>query len=110
METILWLLLLAALAWFWQDSLRVREKAYARCQLFCKQQNVQLLDQTIHLKKIIPGRLLGRLGLRRFYVFEFATTGDDRYQGIIVLFGMHLEYLSLLHPNGEIIDHASLRR
>lgn len=90
--------------WFWLDSLRAREFALQRCRAFCSQNNVQLLDQSIHVRKIFPARLNGRLGLRRFYAFEFSLNGTDRYDGVAVEFKSRIEYLSLLHPDGEIIE------
>jgi len=37
----------------------------------------------------------GRLGLRRTYHFEFTSTGDQRYRGILVLIGMQLRSIEL---------------
>lgn len=65
---------------------------------------MQLLDQSIHLKKMSPARGNGRLRLRRFYAFEFSINGADRYNGVAVEFSSKIEYLSLLHPDGEIIQ------
>lgn len=86
------------------DGLRSREFATKRCDSFCKENRVQLLDQSIHLNKVFPARKNGRLKLRRFYAFEFSINGSDRYNGVAVEFGNRIEYLSLLHPEGEIIQ------
>ena len=104
MDAIFVLALIAALVWFWMDALRSREFATKRCHSFCVQNHVQLLDQSIHLKKIFPARKNGKLRLRRFYQFEFSIDGADRYHGVAVEFGNRVEYLSLLHPEGEIIQ------
>ncbi len=104
MDAILVIALIAGLAWLWMDSLRSREFATKRCQSFCSQNHVQLLDQSIHLKKLFPARKNGRLRLRRFYQFEFSINGADRYHGVVVEFSNKIEYLSLLHPDGEIIQ------
>ena len=37
----------------------------------------------------------GRLILRRSYQFEFASTGDRRYQGKLVLEGLQLRQIEL---------------
>lgn len=86
------------------DGLRSREYATKRCHAFCLENKVQLLDQSIHLNKVFPARKNGRLRLRRFYVFEFSINGADRYNGVAVEFYNSIEYLSLLHPDGEIIQ------
>lgn len=104
MDVIVTLGLLAIGVWFWIDSLRAREITIQRCKAFCNQNQVQLLDQSIHVRKLFPARLNGRLGLRRFYAFEFSTNGTDRYNGVAVEFKNRIEYLSLLHPDGEIIE------
>ena len=104
MDVIFVLILLLAGVWFWIDSLRAREYTIQRCKSFCRQNQVQLLDQSIHVRKVFPARLNGRLGLRRFYAFEFSIDGHDRYNGVAVEFKNNIEYLSLLHPEGEIID------
>ncbi len=104
MDVFVTLGLIAAGVWFWLDSLRAREFATQRCKAFCIQNRVQLLDQSIHVKKIFPARLNGRLGLRRFYAFEFSINGADRFHGVAVEFKSQIEYLSLLHPDGEIIE------
>jgi len=103
-DAFLFILIIAGLVWLWVDSLRSREFATKRCQSFCTQNNVQLLDQSIHLKKMFPARKNGRLKLRRFYQFEFSINGADRYHGVAVEFSNTIEYLSLLHPDGEIIQ------
>ena len=104
MDVFIALGLIAAGVWFWLDSLRAREFAIRRCKAFCSQNRVQLLDQSIHLRKVFPARLAGHLGLRRFYAFEFSINGTDRYDGVAVEFKNRIEYLSLLHPDGEIIE------
>ncbi len=104
MDVFIVIVIIAGLVWLWMDGLRSREFATKRCQTFCAENNVQLLDQSIHLKKFFPARKNGRLRLRRFYVFEFSINGADRYNGVAVEFNNAIEYLSLLHPEGEIIQ------
>ncbi len=104
METFILIAIIAGIVWFWMDSLRSREFATKRCHMFCVENRVQLLDQSIHLNKVFPARKNGRIKLRRFYVFEFSIDGADRYNGVAVEFGNNIEYLSLLHPEGEIIQ------
>lgn len=105
-----WLLigLIGAAVWYWLDSLRSREIAVRRCRQFCADNGVQLLDQSVHTKRIQPARYGGAVTLRRYYAFDFSIDGADRYHGVAVVCGKSLEYLSLLHPNGEIIYGQSL--
>ncbi|MEM7304444.1 MAG: DUF3301 domain-containing protein [Pseudomonadota bacterium] len=104
MDVFIFLCVIALGVWFWLDGFRSREFATKRCQVFCMENSVQMLDQSIHLKKMFPARKNGRLALRRFYAFEFSINGADRYHGVAVEFKNNIEYLSLLHPDGEIIQ------
>ena len=60
------------------------------------EQDLQLLDQTIVLKGVWPRRSdLGSLQLRRRYGFEFTSTGEARYQGLIELSGRRVQRIEL---------------
>lgn len=105
MEVWAAILVLVAGLWYWYDSLRSREVALRHCRQFCRQHQVQFLDQSVHVSRFRLGRDAGnRPCIRRFYVFEFSIAGTDRYYGVAVVAGGRLEYLSLLHPDGEIIE------
>lgn len=61
-----------------------------------RQQDLQLLDQTIVLKGVWPRRSdSGSLQLRRRYRFEFTSTGEERYKGMIELSGRRLQRIEL---------------
>ena len=91
---LLTLLALAAVYW-WQSGLykgRAREFADAHCRSL----GLQLLDQGMVITGIWPLRGGdGRLRLRRRYQFEFASLGDRRYRGEIVLLGTALQSIDL---------------
>lgn len=108
MEVFILLALIAALVWFWLDSMRAREVALKRCKSLCTQMNVQLLDQTVHVARLrVDRNARGQLRLRRFYVYEFSIDGEDRWYGIVILLGQRLEYLRMEHPDGPIIQDTS---
>lgn len=109
MEIVLAFITLGAGVWYWQDSLRSRELTLQQCKKLCEQNDVQFLDQSVYVAKVRPGRVLsgkdsGKACLRRFYAFEFSVGGVDRYNGIAVVSNCKFEYLSLMHPEGEIIE------
>ena len=63
---------------------------------YCKERNLQLLDQTMVLKGLWPIRSAeGTLGLRRRYHFEFTSTGEMRSQGVIELIGRQINKLEI---------------
>jgi len=109
LEILLAFIALGAGVWYWQDSLRSRELVLQQCRKVCEQNGVQLLDQSVHVAQVRLGRVLsgpaaGKICIRRFYAFEFSVGGVDRYHGVAVMANFKFEYLSLLHPQGEIIE------
>ena len=53
MEVFMVLAIIAALVWFWLDSMRAREVGLRRCKSMCVQMNEQLLDQTVHVARLL---------------------------------------------------------
>lgn len=107
---MLLLLALAALVWFWAGSLRVRERALARCATVCRDMQLQFLDQTVGLRRLGLGRGVdGRMRIRRRYDFEFSISGADRHKGMIVMLGQVIEQMRLEHPDGPIIIDEAVR-
>ena len=103
----IWLAFFAIIiaVWYWQDSLRSREITLKYCRRICEQNNVQFLDQSVYVARFRLGRAASqKLCIRRFYAFEFSVGGADRHHGVAVVANRRVEYLSLLHPNGEIIE------
>lgn len=92
---VLTLLISLALAW-WQN-LKKRELALMQVRRYCKQQGLQLLDESIALKRARFRRdtQSGQLQLERCYFFEFTSTGDERYQGWVVLHGARIHSLEV---------------
>jgi len=71
---------------------RAREMA----SRYCQQLNLQLLDYSMVITGYWPVRnSTGNLVIRRTYQFEFTSTGERRYQGIIVLFGSQIKSIDL---------------
>ena len=71
---------------------RARQLAKAHCE----QLELQLLDDSMVIVGLWPLRnASGRLVLKRSYQFEFASTGDRRYTGKIVLKGLKLQSIEL---------------
>jgi hypothetical protein len=103
--TWLSLLLVATAIWTWMDALRAREQAIRHGHALCREAGVQLLDQTVSLKRL---RLARRDGLPTFvrrYGFEVSLDGSDRHRGHLDLAGHRLEAWSL--PLGETAAVAS---
>lgn len=84
---VFWLIVICSLAAFWYKNLSYKDLAYRSALSFCREADVQLLDQTIVLTSLRPGKHLQKWYLRRHYQFEFTTSGADRYKGHITLMG-----------------------
>jgi hypothetical protein len=100
-STLFALLLVAALAWLWRDSLRARELAARVSRRACDAEQVQFLDDTVALVSLRPVLERGRLALRRIYQFEFSRRGDDRASGSVMVTGHRLDTVFLSPPPAE---------
>jgi hypothetical protein len=90
--SLLFLLVLATIVWYWLNSLRALEIARNIGKRTCKEAKVQFLDDTVARVALQLVRDdSGRRVLRRTYRFEFTETGNTRLEGKVVLLGDHIE-------------------
>ena len=90
------LLVLAALGWFWLNSLRILEIARNAGKQACIQAEVQFLDDTVASIELALARdQSGRRVLRRTYRFEFSETGNSRVDGQVVMLGEKIESVTM---------------
>jgi hypothetical protein len=93
---LLFILLLAALAGFWLDSLRALETARNAGKRACNSAGVQFLDDTVTVTSLkLRRNTLGHMKIRRTYRFEFSDTGDNRLEGTLVLLGARVESVEM---------------
>lgn len=86
MTSILILLFLALLAWFWMNSIRAKEIAMHTAAAACQQIQAQFLDQTASLKNIqLKRNKAGRLGFERTYTFDFSRDRQTRTKGMVII-------------------------
>ena len=94
-ETWVPLLLLGSALALWMNALRARERAVSIVRKLCERADVQLLDQTVALRRFRFTRLDGRLALLRRYGFEVSVDGHDRHRGHVDIKGDVAEHWSL---------------
>jgi hypothetical protein len=85
-----WLLLasLAALAWFWWDSLQKRELAVRAARAVCERAGVQFLDDSVAVSRMKLKRDSNqRARIYREFSFDYSSAGDDRQAGRVYLLG-----------------------
>ena len=96
LTNLLLLILAGVIAVYWWQSGLFKGRARELAAAHCRQLGLQLLDQSMVITAIRPMRGRGgRIEFRRTYQFEFASTGDRRYQGQLVMQSMHLESIEL---------------
>ncbi|MBW9257356.1 MAG: DUF3301 domain-containing protein [Candidatus Thiodiazotropha sp. (ex. Lucinisca nassula)] len=88
-STLNLLLLLMLVAWFWRDSLKVREVAIRISRSSCQSHGVQFLDQTVALHRLGVRWLRSGPKLRRVYAFDYSLEGSGRRTGYLVMLGIH---------------------
>lgn len=93
---LFWLLLLgAAVLYLWRSG-QFKGRARELALNHCRQLNLQLLDDSMVITGLWPVRSAGgSLVFKRSYGFEFASIGDRRYQGELVIIGMRLVHIEL---------------
>ncbi|GAB5499034.1 MAG: DUF3301 domain-containing protein [Pseudohongiellaceae bacterium] len=105
LEFMFWSVLVAALLAFWWHSDRIKSLALQQVNRVCRQQALQLLDQTMVLRGLWVVRSpSGVLVLRRRYQFEFSSTGQARYRGEVILLGQQIISLDMephILPNDD---------
>ena len=88
--------LLGLILLYWWHSGSYKGRARRIAEQHCSEYSLQLLDQSMVIRGFWPERKTnGRWDLRRTYHFEFTSTGDQRYQGVLVLLGMELQSIEL---------------
>jgi len=96
MTSILILLLLASIAWFWMNSVRAKEIALQASANACKEIHAQFLDQTASLKSLKLIRTEnGRMGFQRVYRFNFSLDRDSRLDGYVEINGYKINKVFL---------------
>jgi hypothetical protein len=84
--TLLAFVVLGALYW-WHDQ-GMRQRVLEACSRYCADREVQLLDQSVSLRRLWFRRdEWGRLRFWRLYEFEFASPENDRHRGRAVTLG-----------------------
>jgi len=93
---VLGILALAAIAWFWLDSLKAREAAVRAAREICRSEGLMLLDDTVAIAGLKPARDDdGNFTLQRSYSFEYSDTGDNRLKGSVVMQGHRVALLNI---------------
>ena len=97
------LLLIAFLVWFWFDSTRSHELAVQITSRLCFKHDVQLLDETVALRRLGLSWPREGLRLKRTYRFDYTIEGTERRTGSLVLLGSRLAAYNIDSPSQETV-------
>ncbi|MBN4055541.1 DUF3301 domain-containing protein, partial [bacterium AH-315-K03] len=74
----------------------IKQLALKETKSYCEKMEVQLLDEGVALRGFWLKRDdRGNVRLWRSYLFEFTSTGNERYNGRIILLGRRVESITL---------------
>lgn len=94
--SLLALLVIIALGWYWLNSIRILEIARDAGRCACAREELQFLDDTVASINLALDRdASGRRILRRTYRFEFTETGNSRREGEIIMVGERVESVTM---------------
>jgi len=94
--SLLLLLAMGALVWYWLHSIRILELAREAGRQACLKMDVQFLDDTVASTRLALARNAhGRRVLRRTYRFEFSETGNSRREGEVIMLGDRVERVAM---------------
>lgn len=96
LQSILWLTLIVLTIYYWRSALLVKDRAYVAAQKRCEEMQVQLLDETVYLRRLwFKRNEQGKLSLWRAFYFEFTVSGADRYFGRVIMLGSRITQVEL---------------
>jgi hypothetical protein len=94
-DLILIVLLLAAYL-YWFNGQRAKEIALKAVRANCLNLDVQMLDEYVALNGIWLKRdQAGKIRVRRAFLFEFSSTGNERYNGVCIMLGRRVESIQM---------------
>ena len=77
---------------YWFNAQKAKEIALGTARAHCLAMEVQMLDDYVALNGIWLKRdKLRKFHLRRLFLFEFSSTGDERYNGTVLMLGRRVE-------------------
>lgn len=91
-DHFIFIMLLLSGFFYWYHGQKVKELAYKATREHCQAVQVQMLDDYIAGHSLWFRRdRYGKIQLRRTFTFEFASTGEQRYNGKIIMLGEQVE-------------------
>ncbi len=95
LSNLLLLLVLVGVVGLWLKLSVARERAMHEARRLCQQHGLQLLDETVGLRRIRVRRVYGLRRVERCYAFDVSIDGKDRQAGRLWMIGSAVTSVSL---------------
>ena len=94
---------------YWFNAQKTKEIALAAARNRCLAMTVQMLDDYVALNSIrLHKNKTGKIQLRRAFVFEFSSTGYERYNGTVFMLDRQIESIYMepyrIEQTGNVDD------
>jgi len=77
---------------YWFNAQKAKEIALGTARAHCLAMEVQMLDDYVALNGIwLKKDKPRKIQLRRSFLFEFSSTGNERYNGTVLMLGRRVE-------------------
>ncbi|WP_372988269.1 DUF3301 domain-containing protein [Marinobacter sp.] len=93
---LFWLFLAGFAAWYWWRAKAIKDFVLQAARRYCKTMDVELLDDAVYLRGLWFKRdEQGRLRVWRRFLFDFTSTGEERYTGRVIMLGSKILNMEL---------------
>jgi len=92
---LLILFIVVGIVFFWWQQDKLHRRALALAKTACDRADVQLLDDSVGLRRLRLRRLNGHFIIERHFGFEFSPSGAARYLGLIIFHGTAVHSVDL---------------
>lgn len=93
---LFWLFLAGFAAWYWWRAKAIKDFVLQAARRYCKTMDVDLLDDAVYLRGLWFKRDdQGRLRVWRRFLFDFTSTGEERYTGRVIMLGSKILNMEL---------------
>ena len=93
---LFWLFLAGFVIWYWWRSKAIKDSVLQAAKDYCKSMDVMLLDDAVFLRGLWFKRDdRGNMRVWRRFMFDFTSTGEERYAGRIIMLGQRIIHTEL---------------
>lgn len=94
--TLFWLFIAGFAVWYWWRAKAIKDSVLQAVHRYCKTMDVMLLDDAIYLRGIWFKRDdQGQIRVWRRFLFDFTSTGEERYSGRVIMLGPRILNMEL---------------